>query len=95
MTYIILNCIFLAPVLVYALLWRRDIFTRKLLITAIALIVLTAIFDNLIILAGIVDYDRSKILGWYIYKAPVEDFFYTFAVILLIPLLWGKHEPKK
>ena len=51
---------------------------------------MTAVFDNLIIMAGIVDYDPAKILGIYIYQAPVEDFFYAVLAAILVPTLWNK-----
>ena len=56
---------------------------------------LTAIFDNVIIGLGIVDYDPEKISGLKIGLAPIEDFAYTFAAVLLIPTLWSVLEGKR
>jgi lycopene cyclase domain-containing protein len=53
------------------------------------LLVFTAVFDNLIIAAGIVAYDPAKISGVMIGIAPIEDFAYTLAAVLVLPTLWG------
>ncbi len=57
--------------------------------------VLTAVFDNLIILADIVDYDPRLILGLFVYKAPVEDFFYAILAVILVPSLWNRFGGEK
>ena len=57
-------------------------------VTLIPMLLLTAIFDNLIIASGIVAYDAAKISGWMIGIAPIEDFFYTVAAVLLVPSVW-------
>jgi lycopene cyclase domain-containing protein len=67
----------------------RRHFHYKSIFTALAiLLVLTIIFDSLIIHYGIVAYDSTKILGIYIAKAPIEDFAYTVAVVFVVPFLW-------
>ena len=53
-----------------------------------ALTVLTAVFDNLMIAAGLVEYDEEQLVGLWIGRAPVEDFGYPAAVVLLMPALW-------
>jgi lycopene cyclase domain-containing protein len=50
---------------------------------------MTAVFDNLIIGSGIVAYDETKILGLKIFLAPIEDFAYTLAAVLMIPAIWN------
>lgn len=92
--YLLLNSLVLLIPLVWALVWRRDMFTKRWFLTLAILLLMTAVFDNLIIIANIVAYRPDHILGWHVYRAPVEDFFYTIAVVLLVPLLWGKHETK-
>jgi lycopene cyclase domain-containing protein len=52
------------------------------------MLALTAIFDNVIILSGTVAYDPTKIIGWMIGVAPIEDFAYTIAAVFLVPALW-------
>lgn len=54
------------------------------------LLVMTSIFDSIIIALGLVTYDTSKILGLYIGKAPVEDFAYAIVAAVLVPILWQK-----
>jgi lycopene cyclase domain-containing protein len=51
------------------------------------LLVITAIFDNLIIGTGIVAYDEALISGIKIGLAPIEDFSYSLAGPLLIAIL--------
>ena len=63
-------------------------------ITLAILLVLTAVFDSIIIWAGIVGYDTQKILGLYVGKAPVEDFFYALLAVLIVPTLWNLFDPK-
>ena len=88
-TYLFLNIVFL--VAAACLIARRDVFNlRSVLVTLAALLAMTAVFDNLIIMAGIVDYDPSKILGIYINQAPVEDFIYAVLAAILVPALWNK-----
>jgi lycopene cyclase domain-containing protein len=58
------------------------------MVTLAALLAMTAIFDNLIIMSGIVDYNHTLLLGVYIGVAPVEDFFYAILAVILVPALW-------
>lgn len=88
-TYIILNSIFIAVVVI--VLRLRPVRPLKAwLATLVILLILTAIFDNALIHYSVVEYDTSKLLGAYIGIAPVEDFFYTLLAALLIPSLWKK-----
>lgn len=68
---------------------RRPNLLGKYALTLIVLLVFTAVFDNLIIAAGIVAYDPAKISGVFIGIAPIEDFAYTLAAVLVLPTLWG------
>jgi lycopene cyclase domain-containing protein len=52
------------------------------------MLILTAVFDNLIILAGIVDYDATKLMGIYVGVVPIEDFAYTVVAVMLVPAIW-------
>lgn len=63
--------------------------TKTWLYMLIALLILTAVFDSLIIWAGIVGYDTAKILGVYIGFAPIEDFFYAILAAVIVPALWN------
>lgn len=89
-TYLILNLLFLSGILLTLKVFGALHWTRNSLYVLVLLLVLTAIFDSLIIATGIVDYDTSKLLGLYVGFAPIEDFAYTFLVVLMIPSLWKK-----
>ena len=87
--YLALNLVVLAGLLPGLIRFRHRLSGRWLLIVLI-LFVMTAVFDNLIILAGIVTYDPSKLLGLYIGVAPIEDFFYPLVAALVIPVFWNE-----
>ncbi len=87
-TYIVLNSIFVAAVVVGLLLLRTLVWNKIAASVLGVLLVLTAIFDSLIIAFGIVDYDETRLLGISIWRAPIEDFFYTVLVVILVPSLW-------
>jgi lycopene cyclase domain-containing protein len=93
-TYLILNVsvIIISSALLFK--WLRFP-VRLILITLIILLILTAVFDNLIVGLDIVRYDPNKILGIYIFKAPLEDFMYSLLAIIIVPAVWnvfrGKH----
>lgn len=64
---------------------------RTLLIcaaTLVGLVLLTVVFDSVIVGTGIVGYDPSRILGLHIGAAPVEDFAYPIAAAFALPALW-------
>jgi lycopene cyclase domain-containing protein len=64
--------------------------TKNWWITLAAVVVLTAIFDNIMIAAGLFEYDSRFLLGIYIGLAPIEDFFYAVLACLLIPAAWSR-----
>lgn len=57
-------------------------------ITALVIGVLTAVFDSIMIAAGLFQYVEEHLLGLYIGLAPIEDFSYVIAATLLLPALW-------
>ncbi len=89
MTYIILNLLFLAT-LIFFLPNSFKKPTKKWWLLLAIVIGMTAIFDPIIIALDIVDYNPQHILGIYWFGAPIEDFFYAFYAVLLIPLVWNK-----
>lgn len=90
-TYLLVNLIFI--VLVIGVLRVRLVRpSRAVWLSLVALLVLTAIFDSLIVGFGIVGYDVDKILGVYIGKAPIEDFFYAVMALLIVVTVWKKLE---
>ena len=96
-TYLIVNIVFIGIVLfLFAKSFQKP--TPAWWITLAALLILTLIFDNLAIWAGMFHYAPEKILGIHIGLAPVEDFFYALLAALLIPTLWrhfGSLDAKK
>lgn len=88
MTYGDMNLIFLvvAGIATWVIKSRFRCFTTPLVL--LPMLVLTAVFDNLIILAGIVDYDATKLMGIYVGVVPIEDFAYTLVAVLLVPAIW-------
>ena len=92
MTYWALNAIFLAvvaAVALAALLTRRAPPWIAVLIAAGVLLVLTALFDNVMIGIGLVGYNHHLISGVFIGSAPLEDFAYTLAAVVLLPSVWA------
>jgi lycopene cyclase domain-containing protein len=91
MTYLLLDLPFLAVVALVALaavLTRRAPRWRGVGLAGIVLIVLTAVFDNALVASGIVGYDPDRISGVLVGVAPIEDFAYAIAAVVLLPSLW-------
>jgi lycopene cyclase domain-containing protein len=88
MTYGDMNLIFLviAGIATWIIKSRFQCFTTPIVL--LPMLILTAVFDNLIILAGIVDYDAPKLMGIYVGVVPIEDFAYTVVAVLLVPAIW-------
>jgi lycopene cyclase domain-containing protein len=98
MTYWLLNLPFLAVVALVAiasLLARRTPRWRAIGLTAIVLVLMTAVFDNILVATGIVGYDPARISGVLIGVAPVEDFAYAIAAVVLLPSLWALLSPRR
>lgn len=97
MTYWMLNLPFLAvaaTVGVAAVLARRSPSWRAIGLAAVAVLILTAVFDNVLVATGIVGYDPSLISGATIGVAPLEDFAYAIAGLVLLPSLWALLTPR-
>jgi lycopene cyclase domain-containing protein len=98
MTYWLLNLPFLAVVAlvaVAAVLTRRGPGWRAVGLAAVVLLLATAVFDNALVATGIVGYDPSRISGALIGVAPLEDFAYAVAAVVLLPSLWQLLGPRK
>ena len=55
--------------------------------------VLTAVFDSVLIGADIIRYDSTLISGIRVGLAPIEDFTYPLAAVLLVLSLWSLLSP--
>ena len=92
MTYALLNLPFLLVALVVLLVARRRTGRPGWASVGLALavmLVLTAVFDNVMIGVGLVAYDDAQRLGVQVGVAPIEDFAYTLAAGLLLPAVWA------
>ncbi|QMU95885.1 lycopene cyclase domain-containing protein [Microbacterium esteraromaticum] len=93
MSYVLLCAAFLAAALVLALVVRRRDrmpSTTALAVAAGVLVLLTAVFDNVMIAVGLFDYSSAHISGIRIGAAPIEDFAYPLAAVILLPALWSR-----
>ena len=58
-------------------------------IALLAVLLLTAVFDNVMIAAGLFAYEPRLISGFAVGLAPIEDFAYPVAAALVLPALWS------
>jgi lycopene cyclase domain-containing protein len=97
-TYWALNSIFLAIAVatgIAALFVRRRrsgarnrLAAGSCIVAVAVLLVMTAVFDNVMIGIGLVGYDPAKISHVFVGIAPLEDFSYSVAALVLLPSLW-------
>lgn len=88
MTNAVLNLVVLAVLAVVLAPRLRRLRPGPLAWTGLAMLVLTTVFDTVMIAAGLYDFDPAKILGVYVWGAPIEDFAYSLAALALMPALW-------
>ena len=88
MTNAILNVLVLAVLLGVSWPVLRRLRAGPVTGTVVVLCVLTIVFDTLMIAADLYVYDPDKILGVYIWDAPIEDFAYAIAAAIGMPVLW-------
>lgn len=88
--YLMLNALFVAFAALAGWYLRRFVHWKIELRVLAVVLLLTAIFDTLLIHIGIFAYRPEYILGIYIGKAPVEDFAYPLVAALVVPALWRK-----
>jgi lycopene cyclase domain-containing protein len=86
MNYLGLNAIFMTALALLAVPVFKQLPWRAIGLATVALLLITAVFDNLIIGLGIVAYDEALISGIKIGLAPIEDFAYSLAAPLIISL---------
>lgn len=89
MTYVALSVVALALIAAVTIPVLRQLPGRPLLLTGLVLVALTAVFDNVIVGVGLVDYDPHKISGARVGWAPIEDFAYTIGAVMIIPAVWS------
>lgn len=81
--------VFLTAIIVTLIALRARLCKKAILLTLVVLVICTAVFDSLIIAAGIVQYNEALIVGIRIGHAPIEDFFYSIVAVLLVPVVWN------
>ena len=68
---------------------RTDAWVAGAIGTTLGIVlILTAVFDNVMIAIGLVGYDEGKISGAFVGIAPLEDFAYALAAVFLLPSIW-------
>lgn len=94
LTYVLLDLVVLLVLGLLVWLRPKKLAWKPILVVLAVLLVMTAVFDSVLVYEHIVAYDGLKILGIYIGRAPIEDFAYTLAVVVLVPYLWKSYADK-
>lgn len=101
MTYLVMSAVAVVIVLLVAassvLIRKPERLGRSIAAAAITLVLLfalTAVFDSLMIAGGLMEYTPEHLLGWFIGLAPIEDFSYPLAGVILLPALWLLFAPR-
>ena len=89
MTYPTLSVAVLAVLLGLSAPVLRRLRAWPIIGTTIHLVILTLVFDSLMIREGLVAYDPAKIVGFYLGSAPLEDFAYPIAAGIAMPVVWS------
>ena len=92
MTYALLNLPFVVVALIVLAVSSRGAgrpSAKAIAITGLVVLAMTAVFDNVMISVGLVGYDPDRISGLRIGVAPLEDFAYAVAAVVLLPALWS------
>jgi len=89
-TYLGVDVVFLAvaAAIFGAALVRRDDrarFASATAVTAAVLLVLTVVFDGVMIGADLFRYDAAHLAGPHVWRVPVEDLAWPVAAALLVP----------
>ncbi len=99
MSYPGLAGLFLLPAVAVAVVatWRRGLGVRWWAGTGVVvavLLLLTVVFDSLMIAADLFRYDAAALAGPRLLRAPVEDLAWPLAAGLLLPVLWELLRPR-
>jgi lycopene cyclase domain-containing protein len=92
MTYWLINAAFLtvvAGLVIAAIAARRAPRWAAVGLAGALILVMTAVFDNVMISVGLVAYAPEHISGALIGVAPLEDFAYAIAAVVGLPCLWS------
>lgn len=94
MTYALLALVFLVPPLVVTATFVRVVrpsanWWLATLVVVAVLLVLTALFDSVMVAADLFRYDEDALSGVRVLLTPVEDLAWPLASALALPALWG------
>lgn len=92
MTYAGLAVVFLLAAGAFVVAVRRRLTRRWWAATglaAVTLLVLTAVFDSLMIAADLFRFDADLLLGVRVGLAPLEDLAWPLVAVLVLPALWA------
>lgn len=94
MTYFLLAAAILCSAVLIDLLITKScvLFTKKCWLTIAALVVLTMVFNNMIVGFGIVEYSDAVLVGIRLPYMPLEDLSYAVAAGILVPSLMDFYE---
>jgi len=87
MTYLTLNLVFIAVVLITMFVLRIPL-AYKWYYALVPILLLTLVFDPIIIALDIVAYDPELLLGMKLFGAPIEDFMYALLASIIVPSTW-------
>jgi len=88
-TYLILNVLFFLTLIMF-IPTKLTKPSKAWWITLVGLLILTAIFDPIMIHLDLFGYNEAKILGPSFFGAPIEDFFYAIYAAAVVPLIWNR-----
>jgi lycopene cyclase domain-containing protein len=95
MRYQLFDLIMLTAVGVVVLGLRVRLPWRPLHIAIGTLLILTVIFDNLLVAMDTFRYHPEHISNWLVGRAPIEDCLYAIAAAILVPALWEALDRKR
>jgi len=95
MNYLALNVVFMLIAFIILNVVVRKSPWKLIGWTLLSMVLVTLIFDNVIVALGIVDYDSNKISGLVLGLVPIEDFAYTIVSVLAVSSIWHLMTRKK
>lgn len=93
-SYLTLNLIVTLAIIITLHLFVSLRLNKYIAITCVILIILTAVFDSIMIDAKLFAYNPNKIIGFKVGSAPVEDFFYAVIAGIIMPNIWRRLDKK-
>jgi len=95
MNYLALNVVFMLIAFIILNVVVRKSPWKLIGWTLLSMVLVTLIFDNVIVALGIVDYDSNKISGLVLGLVPIEDFAYTIVSVRAVSSIWHLMTRKK